>query len=381
MHTPTIDQTNTIYLLLQNSQLDLRDNRGKRHQLCYVFVSLILALFRNRDGNLSSIHRSMVNKNIELSQSLGLETMPVISRSHLPVFLQKIDLAVFTEILFLFLGIKLDANKQAWFALDGKEMGGSIVKGDKRGEALVLAVSHKDRAVVGQKFYSGKKESEKTCLQALLSQTGIEDQKLTMDALHLSPKTLTQIQKSKGIYVIGLKENQKELLMDMETSSQTLPTSSCYRQTEKGHGRVEERNYQTYSIKNRYFDERWEGVNFQTLVKVNRVFYNCKNKVASNQTAFYISNQAVENAADFQLAYAIRAHWQVEANNYIRDVILREDWQRTIKTEVTQILATCRTLVINLLYQLKPINMVAQLELFSDDFNHLIKWCKEIKFL
>jgi len=78
-------------------------------------------------------------------------------------------------------------------------MGGSIVKGDKRGEAIVLAVSHRDRKVLGQKFYSGQKESEKTCLQALLSESGIEAQKLTMDALHLSPKTLTQIQKSKGI--------------------------------------------------------------------------------------------------------------------------------------------------------------------------------------
>jgi len=111
MHTLTIAQTNTIYSLLQNSELDLRDKRGKGHQLCYVFVSLMLALFRNRDGNLSSSHRSMVNKNIELSQSLGLETMPVISRSHLPVFLQKIDLSVFTEVLFSFSGIKLDANK------------------------------------------------------------------------------------------------------------------------------------------------------------------------------------------------------------------------------------------------------------------------------
>ena len=111
MDTLTIAQTNTIYSLLQNSELDLRDNRGKRHDLCYVFLSLMLALFGNRDGNLSSIHRSMVNKNMELSQSLGLEIMPVISRSHLPVFLQKVDLTLFTKVLFLFLGIKLDKKK------------------------------------------------------------------------------------------------------------------------------------------------------------------------------------------------------------------------------------------------------------------------------
>ena len=123
MHTLTIIQTNTIYSLLQNSQLDLRDNRGKRHNVCYVFLGLMLALFRNRDGNLSSIHRSMVNKNMELSQSLGLEIMPVISRSHLPVFLQKVDLTLFAQVLFLFLGIKLDKKNKHGLPLMEKKCG------------------------------------------------------------------------------------------------------------------------------------------------------------------------------------------------------------------------------------------------------------------
>ena len=89
MNTLTLTQSNTLYSLLQNSALDLRDNRGKCHELCYVFLSLMIALFRNRDGNLSGIHRSMVNKNVELSQSLALEVMPVIWRSYLPVFFKK----------------------------------------------------------------------------------------------------------------------------------------------------------------------------------------------------------------------------------------------------------------------------------------------------
>jgi hypothetical protein len=47
----------------------------------------------------------------------------------------------------------------------------------------------------------------------------------------------------------------------------------------------------------------------------------------------------------------------------------------------TKILSTCRTIVINLLNQLKPENRVAQLEFFSDDFNTLINWLKESKVL
>lgn len=112
MNTRTIAQTNTLYCLLQNSELDLRDNGGKRHELCYVFLSLMLALVGNRDGNLSSIHRSIVNKNSELSQFLGLEVKPLIARSHLPIFLQKVDSTACTAVLSLFLGIDLDETKK-----------------------------------------------------------------------------------------------------------------------------------------------------------------------------------------------------------------------------------------------------------------------------
>lgn len=218
-------------------------------------------------------------------------------------------------------------------------------------------------------------------MQELLSEAGLAAQKISLDALHLSPKTLTQIEKSKGVYIVGLKENQTELLADMRRASQTLPTNGSCSEIEKGHGRIEKRKYDTYSIGNEYFDARWEAANFQTLIQVNRVVYDCKKKTEYNETAFYLSNQAVKNNADVELAQAIRGHWKVETNNHIRDVTLKEDQQRTLKVEVTKILSVCRTIVINLLNKLKPENRVAQLELFSDDFKTLFKWLKEVKVL
>lgn len=220
----------------------------------------------------------------------------------------------------------------------------------------------------------------------MLSEAGLAAQKISLDALHLSPKTLTQIEKSKGIYVIGLKENQTELLTDMRRASQTLPTNGSYSEIEKGHGRIEKRKYDTYSIDNEYFDERWAAANFQTLIQVNRVVYDCKKKTEYQETSFYISNQAVKNhrgaaTAGVDLAQAIRGHWKVETNNHIRDVTLKEDMLRTLKIGVTQMLSLCRTIVINLLNKLKPENIVAQLELFSDDFKTLINWLREVKFL
>lgn len=167
----------------------------------------------------------------------------------------------------------------------------------------------------------------------------------------------------------------------MQHAAQRLPASSSYSQVEKGHGRVEQRRYRSYGIEKEPVDERWQEAGFASLLQVERYRYDCKTKQESTQTAFYICNQAVKDKADLELAHAIRAHWQVETNNHIRDCTLSEDKQRSIKTKVTKVMATCRTLVINLLTKLNPKNRVAQLELFADDFNLLISWLKQVHFL
>jgi hypothetical protein len=89
---------------------------------------------------------------------------------------------------------------------------GSIQKGDKRGEAIVQIVNHKSRKTAIHDYYSGKKESEKTCLQELIKVHQTERTKYTFDALHLSPMTTSMIEKKNGTYIIGLKNNQSILL-------------------------------------------------------------------------------------------------------------------------------------------------------------------------
>lgn len=57
----------TFYEQLQNCpDIDLRSNQGKRREVSFILLGITIGLLRNRDGNLSSIHRSMKNKNEEL---------------------------------------------------------------------------------------------------------------------------------------------------------------------------------------------------------------------------------------------------------------------------------------------------------------------------
>jgi len=334
---PTYDlsEETTFYEELQKAEgLDLRDNRGKRHDLAFILLGVIMGLLRKRDGNLSSIHRSMVNTHDKLCKHLSVEIPNAVSRAQLPRILGKVNLLKFEQILFEHFTIELSEQEKQWFAGDGKELRGSIEKGSKRGEVLVQLVRHKDGCVLGQSRYNGEKESEKPCLRNLIEAKNAQNQKITADALHLNPLMTSMIEQGKGIFVIGLKENQKELLADMKWHIKNHNPLASHSTVDKGHGRLEQRHYYHFDVSKEYFDKRWETTGFQSLFKVVRHRTILKNDEHSEETAYYISNAKLSNKTECAVEYfcAIRNHWSVEVNNHIRDVSLSEDNLRTKKS-------------------------------------------------
>lgn len=370
----------TFYGELQNCEgLDLRDNRGKIHDLSFILLSLMVGLLRNRDGNLSSIHRSMENIHLELCNLLGVDIKQVISRSHLPRILKKVSLEKFEKLMYGWFKIKLEKEEKKWFAGDGKELRGSIIKGAKRGEVRVQLVAHEEKSVIGNSYYNGQKESEKSCLQELLIKEKITDQKITADALHLCPAMTEPIEAAKGVFLIGLKGNQKELLQDMKDHVACYEAIKKYRSTDKGHGRLEQRFYELYDISGEYFSPRWDKTNFRSLVIVDTERINLKDNSLQKERSYYISNGKAEKTNEY--FNAIRNHWSVEVNHHIRDVTLREDSLKTKKNEVTRVFSGLRTLVLEILRLLKPKSMIAQIEIFQDNLKELISTLKFLKIL
>ncbi len=330
-----MEQETTFYEQVQKAEgLDLRDNRGKRHKLAFILLGVMLGLLRNRDGNLSSIHRSMVNTHDKLCVLLGVKIPKPVSRAQLPRVLGKVNLKVFEKLLFDYCGAELSNEEQQWFAGDGKELRGSIEKGSKRGEVLVQLVRHKDRAVLGQSRYNGEKESEKPCLVGLIKSQGAQNQNITADALHLHPKMTSLIQQAGGNFIIGLKGNQKELLTDMLWHVKNNKPLATHKTLDKGHGRLEQRYYSCFDVSNECFDKRWGTTQFKTLFKVKRQRTILKSDTLTEEVAYYLSNKDLKNDSQTRVEYfdAIRNHWSVEVNNHIRDVSLREDDLKTKKS-------------------------------------------------
>lgn len=326
-----MEQKTTFYEEIQNHpEIDLRDNRGKRLNLALVLVGVVIGLLRKRDGVLSSIHRSMENNQAKLCAALGIDNEVVISRAHLPRILLKVNRSAFESLLFSYFGITLNAEQKEWFSGDGKELRGSIEKGDKRGEASVQIVRHGDGAVLGQAFYNGTKESEKPCLQKLVAKTGVQSQKITADALHLCPTMTEPIHGAGGEFIIGLKENQKELLSDMIDHTQAFRPKAEHQTVDKGHGRLEVRKYACFDISGEYFESRWDQSGFSSLIRVEQMRILLKTNESSEETSYYISNGEAKNALEY--FEATRNHWSIEVNNHYRDVSLKEDCLRTKKS-------------------------------------------------
>lgn len=378
--THTMSEETTFYEELQKIEdLDLRDKRGMKHDLSFVLFGLIIGLLRNRDGKMSSLHRHMVNAHKDICAALSVDIERVISRAHLPRILEKVNRNVFEKLIFDKYGITLTKEEKKWFAGDGKELRGSIEKGDKRGEAVVQLVEHQSRQVVAQTFYNGTKESEKPCLRALIKEKELHSQKITTDALHLNPEMTESINENGGTFLIGLKENQQLLFDEMKFNIASNKPLAKHQTIDKGHGRLEIRNYEAYGISGAYIDERWSASNFQMVIQVERVREELKTNTLSTEVSYYITNGKPENYEEY--FNAMRAHWSVEVNNHYRDVTLKEDKFRTKIKPVSRIMAGCRTVVLELLKLLKPKNMIALLESFQDNFDVLISSLKTLKFL
>jgi len=358
---------------------DKRDNRGKRHELDFVLASVILAIISGR-SYASSIHRFIVNRIKWLRETLGGAEAGPVSRAQLPRILEDVDWDRLNEIIFAHFGVKIEAKGKEWYAVDGKTLRGIPGKKDR----VLLATSHTERKTVAQKAMQGPKESEITAAREMLAETGLEKEKISLDALHLTPTTTKQINQAGGLYTIQLKKNQPTLLDQMsQDAAEALPLGRI-KSIGKGHGRLEIRQASFFKVSHLKLDPRWDESGLNTLVVMARRTTEIATQKSSAEVSFYLSNASLEKeneAGQQELFTAIRKHWGVESDNYIRDVTFNEDRVRTTNGNQGQVLASLRTLATRLFREAKIQNFQAALEKFSDCPDHFQNFLKQYRFL
>jgi predicted transposase YbfD/YdcC len=348
---------------------DARDNRGKRINLAFIVGAVVLAIMSGRSKP-SSIHRYIWNRADWLRKVTKMPEARLISRAHLPRLLGTVPLGELNEIVETHFGVRLEMNEDdEWVAIDSKTLRGTTSADDKQGERTLLAVTHTKRDVLAQRPMSGPKTSEITAARELLRETGLEKGKVTLDALHMNPTTTAQINLADGIYIIQVKDNQEELRKQCERLAAEDVSLGIITTVEKGHGRHETRKGAFFDMEKIEFAERWSDSGLRTLIMIERQTVKTAQRKVSSEVSYYVSNQKVspeQSSVHSELFTAIRRHWGVESENWIRDVTFNEDNVKTKYADQAHVMACLRTFVVQLFRKANLKNFQAALETFCD---------------
>ena len=129
---------------------------------------------------------------------------------------------------------------------------------------------------------------------------------------------------------------------------------------------------------------RWNDSGVHTLVVMKRHTLRLTTQKTTCETAYDISNQALSTdpqAQAMELTGAIRQHWHVESDNWIRDVTFNEDNVKTKSANQAQGMGCLRSLALRLLRRFNVKNFQEALEDFADCPSRFEALLRQVNFL
>lgn len=239
-------------------------------------------------------------------------------------------------------------------AIDGKTVRGSHDKTiGKDAIHMVNAWASENGICLGQRKVDGK-SNEINAIPELLDLLNVSGCIVTIDAMGCQKKIAQKIRDRKADYVLCVKDNQGNLLRDIQDwfayadQVNFADMRHDYHETvNKDHGRIEIRRCWTVADPLVFeYLRHYEGwVDLQTIVRVERE-RRLPDKV-EKETHYYISS-LLPNAQ--RLLQATRQHWTVENGlHWVMDVHFREDDARNRQADSAQNMVVLRHLALNIL--------------------------------
>lgn len=197
---------------------DYRRKQGKRHPLEVVVLIIIMAVMAGVKGE-RAIARFAENNKKDLIKSLKIERKEVPTRYVIKGIIHNIDFSEIQDIFYQWALKIVKIKERDFVSIDGKAIRGTIKNSQTNFQnftSLVSVFASKRKQVLMTKKIETQKENEIPKVQELIEMLDLKDITFTLDALHCQEKTIKAIKKSKNHYIIGVKNNQKKLKLDIK---------------------------------------------------------------------------------------------------------------------------------------------------------------------
>jgi predicted transposase YbfD/YdcC len=273
----------------------------------------------------------------------------------LRILMNRIDPALFAEC-FQSWAAAMRPDAPDLVAIDGKTSRGSHDRGKGRAALhLVSAFATRERLVIGQEAVaegSCEQETIPLLLERLSAAGSLDGALVTIDAIACNAKIAAAVVDAGADYLIAVKANQPGLFAEIERffDDPMSPPPERSSNTDKGHGRVEERSVAVstqvdWLTGDRRFPGEYRLPNIAAIVMVEARTFEKGKTTASRR--FYVASRAMTAS---QAAAAIRGHWAIEtALHWVLDVTFNEDKARSRTGHGPANMAVVRPFAFNLL--------------------------------
>ncbi len=329
-------------LTIINQYPDPRNSKGVRYKYSDLLLMIIYSI-------LSGFHNAVeINEFVTMKQKyfkdlIGLEKVPshdtfsrilnITNFDHLGEILTKWLSINYPDLFEKYGGMKV-------LHIDGKAVRAASAKSEGEYSVYLLNAMYEGQTISLTTKKIGKKENEQGAITEFLKLFNLEDTIVTIDAAGTTSPIINYINDNKGMYLMQVKENQKNLLSCINDEINRLENTynengesyfnelDEYVSISKNHGRLEK--VKTKLIKNTYFIYEKLGLKsfYGTIARVGIFDKKVIKKqngvdVETNTRTILITNY--ENITPQAMQSMKLSHWNIEMQHWILDVQLNED--------------------------------------------------------